>query len=75
MKAVTANVVTSIQVIGHGIKVSVLRDRMMESGVKYGDLGQFRTEDFLHATIPLMLLGLWRGAKSMQSSIPLAPRR
>jgi hypothetical protein len=45
MKSVTTNVVASIQVIGHGVEVCILRDGMVEGGIKNCDLRQPWTED------------------------------
>ena len=72
MEAVAANTVPPIEMIRNSIKVSVLGNRMVERSVEHRHLRNVLAEKISRtARMPLMLLGLCRGARSMQSSIAL----
>src|SRR5208337_3193135 len=63
MKPVTPNVVPPVQMVGHGIQISLLRQRMVKGRVKDGNLGKFRPQDLPRSPNALDVVGIVKRCK------------
>ncbi len=68
VEAVAADLVLLIVLVGQGIHIGLGGHGLMEGGVEHGHLGTSLPMTAVQALMPVMLAGLWRGARGMHSS-------
>src|SRR5882672_4565499 len=63
VKTIPANPVAKVEVVRNGVQIGALGQRVVKSGIEYGDLRNLRTQQFAHGANSAEIRGIVQGGQ------------